>query len=356
MQKALELLNNGLITAEDYNTLKAKVMQELHFSATKDIHSNPEERLVRELQEFRSLKCHCAEKLASSENDLELNKALKLAIKRIRKRVNQTKGKEVIGNNPLNLVRSSLAQQGARGIIGLSRAFRISDEDGNGTLSKDEFRRLIKKYGNLTTSDCNELFSYFDRDGDGSVSCTEFLSAIRGKMNERRLVLVREAFDKFDKNHNGEVKVSYLVECYNAKEHPDVLSGKKTESEVLRDFVDTLLCENEKNVQGVIYPADFEHYYETLSASIDDDDYFEFMIKKTWHIISGECRKNTTSQRVVTDSSHKQVIDEVKNDFDKSNRKTMVEKLKRAGRNVPTEDANKRGKSSGGGMSSIVFG
>lgn len=58
-------------------------------------------------------------------------------------------------------------------------------------------------------------------------------------MNQSRRNLVKKAFDKLDKNRNGIVEVDDLKGVYNAKFHPDVKLGKKTEEEVLAEFLDT---------------------------------------------------------------------------------------------------------------------
>ena len=42
-----------------------------------------------------------------------------------------------------------------------------------------------------------------------------------------------------DKNGNGNIEVDDLKGVYNATKHPDVKSGKKTEDEVLGEFLDT---------------------------------------------------------------------------------------------------------------------
>ena len=59
-------------------------------------------------------------------------------------------------------------------------------------------------------------------------------------MNERRKRLIRILFDSFDKNKTGFVNLDEIRNSYSPNEHPDVLSGKKTEDEVLAEFLDTL--------------------------------------------------------------------------------------------------------------------
>lgn len=52
---------------------------------------------------------------------------------------------------------------------------------------------------------------------------------VRGDLNPRRLALVQKAFKKLDKDGSGEVDYNDIVEVYNAKKHPAVLEGRKTE-------------------------------------------------------------------------------------------------------------------------------
>lgn len=59
---------------------------------------------------------------------------------------------------------------------------------------------------------------------------------------------------------------------------------------------------------------EFCSYYSNISASIDDDDYFELMMRNAWHISGGEgwCA-NTSNRRVlVTHAGGKQTVEEIK--------------------------------------------
>lgn len=49
---------------------------------------------------------------------------------------------------------------------------------------------------------------------------------------------------------------------------------------------------------GIVNYEEFEDYYKDVSASIDDDDYFELMIRNAWHIEGGKGQyENTTIKR-----------------------------------------------------------
>jgi len=77
---------------------------------------------------------------------------------------------------------------------------------------------------------------------------------------------------------------------YNASRHPDVLKGKKTEDEVLAEFLETFDIHHanhtgdHKLADPVITWDEFLEYYCNVSASIDDDKYFELMMTNAWNL------------------------------------------------------------------------
>jgi Ca2+-binding EF-hand superfamily protein len=50
---------------------------------------------------------------------------------------------------------------------------------------------------------------------------------------------VKLAFNKLDKDGSGEITLDDMHGVFNAAKHPDVLSGKKTEDEIIMDWLDT---------------------------------------------------------------------------------------------------------------------
>ena len=178
----------------------------------------------------------------------------------------------------IDKLKTLLKNRGAHGIIGLGRSFRVLDEDGNGSLNLGEFVRAIRECNlDLSDRETRLLFEHFDTDHNGSIDFNEFLAGVRDPMNARRLALVHKAFQLIDKDNNGLLEPSDIVAAYNASQHPDVISGKKTPDQVFREFLDTFDVDHLHT--GQITPKEWEHYYANVSNSIDDDDYFELYVR-----------------------------------------------------------------------------
>jgi hypothetical protein len=161
-------------------------------------------------------------------------------------------------------------------------------------------------------------------------------------LNPRRKQLVKMAFRILDKDGSGMVEMSDIKGVYNASSHPDVVMDKRTEEEILVEFMMSFQVGKDKD--SVITPEEFENYYANLSASIDSDDYFELMIRNAWHISGGEgwCA-NTTNRRVlVTHADGRQTVEEIKDDIGlaANDKKGMVQRLKAQGLKMASINTN----------------
>ena len=124
--------------------------------------------------------------------------------------------------------------------MGIRRSFQICDDDNSREINSSEFQKLIKDYRiDISDEEIKKLFRTFDRNNGGSIDYDEFIKGIVGDMNDFRKAFVKKAFNKLDKNGNGAIEPDDIKGVYNARNHPDVKAGKKTEDEVLAEFLDT---------------------------------------------------------------------------------------------------------------------
>jgi Ca2+-binding EF-hand superfamily protein len=217
----------------------------------------------------------------------------------------------------LERVRSRILQRaGSSGFRAIVRSLNLMDDDGSKTLSRAEFKEGMATYGlALSTAEVDHVFAEFDRNGDGQITVSEFLRTLRGPMNTRRLLLTRQAFSCVDHDGSGIVTFDELRTSYarGLPNHPAVKAGIKTEQQVLQEFV----ADWDKNADGKITEAEFVEYYSDVSAGIDDDDYFELMMRNAWHMSGGTgWSANTANKRVlVVHTDDSQEVIELTNDL-----------------------------------------
>ena len=108
------------------------------------------------------------------------------------------------------------------------------DRDNSGVLDHNEFKQAMRNYRvTVVEEELNILIKIFDKDHSGAISYEEFLRSIVGEMSPLRRNICIQAFKKLDNDCSGSVDLLEIKMKYNAKKHPDVMLGKKTEDEVL---------------------------------------------------------------------------------------------------------------------------
>lgn len=188
----------------------------------------------------------------------------------------------------LDNFRSKLAARGSRGIVGLGKQFRIADDDRSNNLSLEEFKKALRDFRiSSNDKDAERLFRIFDRDRSGSIDYEEFLRGVCGEMNDFRRSIAKKAFNIMDKDKSGILNIDDVRQVYNGKNHPDVKSGKKSEDDVLMEFLDTFEIHFSVNQpssrDGSITLDEWYEYYNNVSMSIPDDKYFEIMMNSAWN-------------------------------------------------------------------------
>lgn len=103
-----------------------------------------------------------------------------------------------------------------------------------------------------------------------------------------------EFLDTFDGNHDG--KVSFIF--------------KKERKIDLKYLTFSSLIW----IVLQVSPNEFIEYYNNVSSSIDEDDYFELMIRNAWHISGGEgwCANSSCRRVLVVHTDGRTTVEEIK--------------------------------------------
>jgi Ca2+-binding EF-hand superfamily protein len=101
-------------------------------------------------------------------------------------------------------------------------------------------------------------------------------------MSKARKDIIIKAFHKLDRSGDGVVTIEDLKGVYNASKHPKYMNGEWTEEQVFRSFLDSFDSPDDKD--GKVTREEFMNYYSGVSASIDNDAYFDLMMRSAWKL------------------------------------------------------------------------
>ncbi|XP_022185187.1 calcyphosin-like protein [Nilaparvata lugens] len=188
-----------------------------------------------------------------------------------------------VATDPVEKLRLLCLSRGSNGILVLGRIFRRMDHNLDHTIDMEEFREGMSETGlPLSEQQLLALFSRFDADQSGQINMDEFLLAIRPPMNAARVKSVKDAFNKMDRTGDGVITIEDLRNVYSVRSHPKFQSGEETEEQILTKYLENF--ERGGDIDGRVTLEEFMNYYSGISASIDNDAYFDLMIRQAFKL------------------------------------------------------------------------
>lgn len=203
------------------------------------------------------------------------------------------KGPGETNESRIEHIRAVCLARGANGIKGISRQFKIIDDDGSKSIDFAEFKKGLSDFGIRydDPADYRKAFEIFDEDGSGTIDFDEFIRKLRPPLSNLRIGLIRKAFQKLDTDQSGVLTYQDLEKTYDVRKHPKYMHGEWSKEDVLKSFLKTF--EKGGNEDGEVTWDEFLNYYSGVSASVDNvtekgtgksDAYFSLMMKQAWGI------------------------------------------------------------------------
>lgn len=204
-----------------------------------------------------------------------LNPAYKEYRKLPENALNQVR-KELLGN-VLNVTGQEVKSRGYFGISALRRIFARADKNGNGTLDRTEFTWCLRECNiNLTKTDYEKIFRYFDQNSDNAITFTEFIEMLREPLTDRKRECIQKAY--YTVKQEGALTLNKIAQYFSPLKHPELQAGYRTKNEMLREFLQ--LFDDMKD-SSITLDA-WEAVFTDIASSFRTDDDFDKYMCELW--------------------------------------------------------------------------
>ena len=191
-------------------------------------------------------------------------------------------------------LKNELVKIGVKGLLNIHYKFLTLCPNISKITLNDLVNILNLNHINFDPDEFKDLFNYFSIDSNNKfLDYTRFIRFFKKELNETKLKIVEKIFLSLqyeNSNEEEDVPLNQIKNKYKAKNHPEVLSGIKTENEKIKEFRECFdinhdifnsrkcLANNEKMVDFDM----FANFYEYVSFIYEGDNEFVNLLVSTW--------------------------------------------------------------------------
>lgn len=104
-------------------------------------------------------------------------------------------------------------------------------------ISLDNFLYISSSFNfNITPEELELIFNFFDKEKKGSINYNNLIQAIIGQITPNRENVIKNIFESFNKDNNGNVSLNELKTLFNASRHPDLINQKRSRGKYMENF------------------------------------------------------------------------------------------------------------------------
>eukprot|EP00929_Paragymnodinium_shiwhaense_P008137 TRINITY_DN112076_c0_g1_i1.p1 TRINITY_DN112076_c0_g1~~TRINITY_DN112076_c0_g1_i1.p1 ORF type:complete len:456 (-),score=126.18 TRINITY_DN112076_c0_g1_i1:134-1501(-) len=189
----------------------------------------------------------------------------------------------------------------ARDEATIKKLFQQWDEDGSGTIDRNELSNVMKKLCGLADADIDVLIDEADRNKDGVIDYHEFLdwllkpaTASTGSALLEYSSILKPMFDCYDRDGSGEISLDEFIECHCIMQGSLALfPGDEEETEQIKLFqMDADHSEAfqkvDKSQDGLVSFTEFVNWQKNLfeQSALSDKEVSSF-IKQMTQMLEG---------------------------------------------------------------------
>ena len=191
-------------------------------------------------------------------------------------------------------LKNELKKLGVKGLLNLHLKFMSFCSNVSKITLNDFINIMNLNHIKFDINEFKDIFNYFSIDSlNEYLDYTSFIRFFKKELNETKLNFVEKVFSSLRDEYSSDkenIPINVIKQRYNAKRHPEVVSGLIGESEKIKEFnecfdINYEILNSKENIGEMDKLIDFDifaNFYEYVSFIYQGDNEFINLLESTW--------------------------------------------------------------------------